>query len=111
MSRASQSGCLIIMYRTDPPPPSLISILMQPNNTQGLASGRVQHPPFAISLIWCRPRLASHFKYVVVGFLFPLNPPPLPCAVFSDTVLTLKTLGATMSIAHPEQSDEKAVQM
>lgn len=32
-------------------------------------------------------------------------------AVFSDTVLTLKMLAATVSIAHPEQSDEKAVQM
>ena len=52
------------------------------------------------------------FLFPLKFSLSPISPTSfLGCAVFSDTVLTLKALGATMSIAHPEQSDEKAVQM
>lgn len=48
---------------------------------------------------------------LLMPFFFPLIFFSFSCAVFSDTVLTLKMLAATVSIAHPEQSDEKAVQM
>lgn len=55
--------------------------------------------------------LLSLFKYVTSAFFFSFSPDFFSCTIFSVTVLTLKMLAATVSIAHPEQSDEKAVQM
>lgn len=60
------------------------------------------------------PSSNPRFKYVTDAFFVVVVFPDFfffSCVVFSDTVLTLKMLAATVSIAHPEQSDEKAVQM
>lgn len=58
--------------------------------------------------VFPEPFHSKHFESDQGFFFFFFS---FSCAVFSDTVLTLKMLAATVSIAHPEQSDEKAVQM